>query len=204
MIELITFGTESLVKDIGKIHRESLVDAITDITGMHNTVFLSYIDIDGRTTKYYLEKLKIEFNLSDTELLLISEKKDYYLTRHLYRDIYPIPEQIEMLNFLGEKYSLIITSNSGKESTIRLLNIMGITNIFQHILTNNDVDNPKPDPEIFIRALEITGTAINNMLIIEKSKVGQTAAKKVGSPLICVTDPEILTVEYIENIMKNT
>ena len=56
-----------------------------------------------------------------------------------------------------------------------------------HVISGSDVQNKKPDPEIFLRAAEAAGVAPEHALVIEDAVSGVQAAKAAGMACIGVT-----------------
>jgi beta-phosphoglucomutase-like phosphatase (HAD superfamily) len=55
---------------------------------------------------------------------------------------------------------------------------------FKHIVSGEDFTASKPNPAIFMHAVEISGSALNECIVIEDSTNGIMAAKAAG--LYCV------------------
>ena len=64
---------------------------------------------------------------------------------------------------------------------------------FDAIVARDDVDNIKPDPELYLTAVAHLGVSPHNALAIEDSPNGITAAKRAG--LFCVVVPNQMTRE---------
>jgi len=59
---------------------------------------------------------------------------------------------------------------------------------FQFILAGDVVSKKKPDPEIYLMALDKTGLSPENCLVIEDSRVGVLAAKAAGMRVVATTN----------------
>jgi beta-phosphoglucomutase len=202
MIKLIIFDLDGVLADTEAMHRESLLDAIKYITGLPRDDYEHLFAVDGRTTKEKLRMLQEHADLSELDLQLIDDKKQQNVIRHFFRGIKTSPNQSLMIHALSEKYKLAVASNSRKENVINILNILGITNYFERVLSNNDVINPKPNPEIFQHIMEVTGISADETLILEDSPAGRTAAIASGAHLFEVDNMEQVTLENIENAIK--
>lgn len=202
MIKLIIFDLDGVLVDSEIMHRESLLDAIKDITGMQRHEYEYLFKIDGRTTQEKLVALKEFTNLSDLDIQLIDDKKQQNLIRHLFRGFRTSPNLATMIEILSKKYKLCIASNSRKENVINILNIIGISGYFERIYSNNDVVNPKPAPDIFLRQIEEMNVPPNETLILEDSEAGCIAARASGAHLFEIDNLEQVTLENIENVIK--
>ena len=59
---------------------------------------------------------------------------------------------------------------------------------FKFVLAGDVVSKKKPDPEIYLMALEKTGLQPENCLVIEDSRVGVLAAKAAGMNVVATTN----------------
>lgn len=64
---------------------------------------------------------------------------------------------------------------------------------FAFVLAGDRVSKKKPDPEIYLLALEMSGLPAENCLVVEDSRNGIVAAKKAGLPVLVTTN------QYTEN-----
>lgn len=67
-----------------------------------------------------------------------------------------MPNAIEILNYLSEKYPLHIVTNGFKESQLTKLTSSGISNYFDQIVFSEEVKCHKPDKAIFDEALRLS------------------------------------------------
>ena len=75
------------------------------------------------------------------------------------------------------------------EQARRVLEVLGLHDAFDFVATRDDVERPKPDPEIYLliaRKLEIRR---GDCLVIEDSPAGVQAAQAAGMAVIAVTTP---------------
>lgn len=83
---------------------------------------------------------------------------------------------------------LALVTSSEKVITKRLLQLAGISNIFDLELTRDDCPTHKPDPWPYNKALEISGFLPSEVIIFEDSHVGLAAASASG--------PHVIKVEW--------
>lgn len=92
-----------------------------------------------------------------------------------------------LLLMKNDGIKIAIATTARKENLMNALNHLGIANCFDLILAGNDVKNGKPDPEIYILAMEQLGVNPNDVVIYEDSEVGLQAAKNSGAHYIQIT-----------------
>ena len=69
----------------------------------------------------------------------------------------------------------------------------GLLALFHCVVTRDDVDNIKPDPDLYIAALNRLSTSPDRAVAIEDSLNGVVAAKRAG--MICVAVPNQMTMD---------
>lgn len=90
---------------------------------------------------------------------------------------------------LGLKIGL--ASSSRREWVTRFLNHLNLTDYFECIRTAGDVEHVKPDPALYLRALECLGVNPEHAIAFEDSPNGALAAKRAG--MKCVIVPNYVT-----------
>ena len=68
-----------------------------------------------------------------------------------------------------------------------ILKTVGISEYFREIISGDDVENRKPDPEAYLKLLEKMGIGKDNAIIIEDSNKGIIAANNAGIRCIAIT-----------------
>ena len=71
----------------------------------------------------------------------------------------------------------------------RVLAILGLSDAFDFVATRDDVDQPKPDPEIYLLVARELTVPPKSCLVIEDSPAGVRAARAAGMAVIAITTP---------------
>ena len=111
-------------------------------------------------------------------------------------------KKIELHKFIKEQGHVIAcVTNSIRLTAELMLSKTGQIDLMDLIVTNQDVKNPKPNPECYLKAIEKLGFVgkENMVYIIEDSEKGKTAARGTTANLIEVNDPSDVT---LENLMR--
>ncbi len=101
----------------------------------------------------------------------------------------PYPGVREFLRIQQEQRRLAIGSNSPREFVISCLQHCGLLDYFYPIVTRDEVAEPKPAPDIFLRAAELLEVQPAECLVFEDSAAGLAAAKAGGFPQVLVLNP---------------
>lgn len=99
------------------------------------------------------------------------------------------PEKIQMLKLLKRKYKIGVCSNSIRKSVDHMLRKSGLAQFVDFSLSNEDVKNSKPNPEIYYAAFKKLGLLPDECVIVEDSEAGKQAAKASGGVLCPVMGP---------------
>jgi beta-phosphoglucomutase-like phosphatase (HAD superfamily) len=86
------------------------------------------------------------------------------------------------------KMQLAVATSSVSASARPFLDRHQLTKFFDVIITGDEVERGKPDPEIYLRAAEKLGVAPSESLVIEDSLSGIAAAKAAKMHVAAVPD----------------
>lgn len=93
----------------------------------------------------------------------------------------PEPHVHEALRQLRTRYRTAVATNRGK-SLVPLLEIHGMRDLFDILVSSNDVTRNKPDPECLFIILTRFGLAPNEVLYVGDSDVDRETAARAGAP----------------------
>ena len=102
-----------------------------------------------------------------------------------------------------EGYKIYVASNSIRETLQLMMYRTGLIEYVDYFLSNEDVKNPKPHPEIYLKAMIHAGVKPSESLIIEDSIHGRQAATDSGGILCPVNKPEDITYELIKSFIDS-
>ena len=82
-----------------------------------------------------------------------------------------------------------------------MLEKTGICRFFDYILTNQDVNKPKPNPEGYVYLMEAFQINKDNTFIIEDSPKGLEAARSSGANVIKVKNASKVNIETVRDFI---
>jgi HAD superfamily hydrolase (TIGR01509 family) len=91
-----------------------------------------------------------------------------------------------LLKSLRPKVKLALASMSNRGFVDHMLKAMNIQRFFDVVLTADEVNKSKPDPEIFLKCAMQLGTSPEKCVVVEDSIFGVTAAKTAKMGCIAV------------------
>jgi HAD superfamily hydrolase (TIGR01509 family) len=200
-IKLIIFDLDGVLVETKELHYSSLNESLEQkyqITwDEHLTKY------DGLKTNQKLELLTIEKGLPVELYKSVWEQKQK-LTLEKLRELEfsdTLKNTIIELHNLG--YKIACCSNSIKKTVLMVLCRLGIVEYFDSIISNEDVNNSKPHPEMYWKTISKLGVLSEETLIIEDSPFGLLAANRSKSNVMRVTSPKDVTLNNIKNFIKN-
>lgn len=203
MIKFIIFDLDGVLINTKKIHFDSLNEAISLFDKENIISWDDHINkYDGLKTKQKLEILTTEKGLLPSLYKDIWTKKQE-ITLKYFKNIKPNLNISDLLiNLLNEGYKIACCSNSIKKSVLTVLSRLEIIEYFDIILSNEDVKNGKPHPEIYWKAISSIGCLPEETLIIEDSPYGLQAAFRSRSNILRVLDTSEVTYLNIKNKIR--
>ena len=98
------------------------------------------------------------------------------------------PHNIALLcDVRREGYPTALATQSHREQARRVLDILGLADEFDVVVTRDDVEHGKPDPEMHLLAARELGVGPEECLAIEDSPAGVKAALAAGAEIVAVT-----------------
>jgi HAD superfamily hydrolase (TIGR01509 family) len=200
-MKLIIFDLDGVLVEAKKIHYDMLNKALGEKYEISWEEHLN--KYDGLKTTQKLEMLSKEKGLPLNEHSEIWDKKQKY-TMIALKELQPsfeLKECFQKLENTGLK--IACCSNSIRKTIITVLSKLEIIEYFDLILSNEDVKNAKPHPEIYWKCMSTFNVLPDDTLIVEDSPHGLFAAHKSNANVLRVKNPKEVTFENIENRLKN-
>lgn len=195
MIKLVLFDLDGVLIDAKEIHYLALNSALGEDYAIsasdHRNLY------DGRKTYEKLALLTERVGLPvELHQKIFDEKQR--LTMVLMQDLKPI-EEIKLLfqELETQGYMIGVCSNSIRRTVLTALAKTGLIEHCNLILSNEDVKNSKPHPEIYWKAMSMMSCLPEETMIVEDSPPGLLAAARSKASYIRVESPNETTREKI-------
>jgi HAD superfamily hydrolase (TIGR01509 family) len=98
----------------------------------------------------------------------------------------PMPGARELLEHLGDRIPLAVATNSPRAMLTAALASAGLDHFFQVAVAADDVERPKPNPQLYVVAFERLGATPPTGVALEDSSTGVAAARAAGAYLVTV------------------
>lgn len=188
---------DGVLIDARNWHYEALNRAL-ELFGMEINRYDHLVTYDGLPTKKKLEMLTIENGLPLALHKFINEIKQECTYQLAYANCKPTFNHQYALSMLKKKgYRLASCSNSIRKTMDIFYEKAALAEYFDFYLSNEDVAEAKPSPEIYLKAFHGLGLRPEQCLILEDNENGVRAARESGAHLLVVGDPKEVTLSNI-------
>ena len=198
MIKAIIFDLDGVLVDTKIIHFEALNMALKK----YNFKEISMDDhvkiFDGLPTNEKLKILNKSENLSKNFFFKINKYKQKITSSILKKKIKPKKNILDIFKYLHKDYKIGVATNAVKSTLEICLKNLGISKYVDFKLSNEDINNPKPNPEIYLRTFIKFGIYPSEALIVEDSHYGREAAISSGAKLLPIKNIKELNLKKIK------
>jgi len=201
--QLIIFDLDGVLIGTKDTHYRALNRALREAGERYVITESEHISTyDGLTTSEKLKILTERKNLPVAEYEKIWTRKQQITNEELGK-IEENQKLIQIFKYLKEKNFLIACcSNSIRKTVYKILAQLNIISYFDYLVSNGDVKNAKPHPEMYWKAISALRVNPEDTIIIEDSPTGLLAAERSGARVCRVKDPTDLTLDKIVNFMS--
>jgi HAD superfamily hydrolase (TIGR01509 family) len=199
MKKLIIFDLDGVLVDAKEIHFNALNSALASIDPKYCISLQEHLSMyDGLKTHAKINLLNKAKNLP-TEYNDTIWKKKQQATEELIESISTNQDLINLLiKIKSEGIKIACCSNSIRSTCYKILSKTGIIEYFDLIISNEDVKNSKPHPEMYWKAMSLLNVLPEETLIIEDSPVGLMGAEKSGASVCRVKNTSDVTLNKIQ------
>jgi len=109
-----------------------------------------------------------------------------------YKKLSHLTKEITVVTDVIKKYHGILPMSIGTGSTKigakNTLETIGFNSYFDIVITADDIENPKPHPETFLKCAELMSIKPQDCVVFEDGTLGMIAAKEAGMKVIDVNN----------------
>jgi HAD superfamily hydrolase (TIGR01509 family) len=138
----------------------------------------------GFTARYFAQRLGGSVDEGEA---LVREMVEI-MHAELQGEVAGRPGAVELVQRLRGRTRLGLASNSPRMLVDTALATAGLEGAFDAIVTSDDVEHAKPEPDLYLLACERLGVTPDEALALEDSPSGIAAAKAAG--LTCIAVPQ--------------
>ena len=128
---------------------------------------IEYSGLNGNVTVEEIMKVKLD---------------EFYKVQHLIKPIEPVADIVRKYHKI---LPMAVGTGGHREAVERSLEVTGMKQYFEIIITANDVTNHKPHPDTFLKCAQMMGVNPESVEVFEDGDLGIEAARRAG---MMVTD----------------
>ncbi|GAB4037955.1 HAD family hydrolase [Spirosoma jeollabukense] len=167
-------------------------DFVQHVSGKHNSDIVAHLFPDQA--------------LTSEEVVRLSNEKEA-LFRELYSAaITPVPGIVAFLQVLKDAgIRTAVATSAPVENLDFVMDALNIRQYFDALLNESMVSHPKPDPEIYQKAMALLGVEPADCVIFEDSMTGIQAAKASGANVVGVAttqSPDELA-PFVDDVIRD-
>lgn len=175
----VIFDCDGVIVDSELIFTQSVVNYLKD-KGIEKTIEEVTFLVGQNMNKITSDVIKI-FGISDDYDVVKADLSRYFKDIFKFENMKPMDGLVDFLNTLDERgIKKMIASSSGKDYLNEMITSFNFEGRFTYVLSGEDFKHGKPEPDIYIKAIEMMGLDKNNLAVIEDSVNGIKAAKAAG------------------------
>jgi beta-phosphoglucomutase len=160
----------SLGEEIGTPHTREFFDSTF---GMHNNqIFPLWLGSD----------------LSQADSRRLAERKETLFLEVVSQHLVALPGARDFVEAAREAgYRRAVGSSGPRRNVETALELLGMRELFDHLVTGDDVTEGKPHPDVFLKAAAALGLPSSRAVVIEDAPQGVQAGLAAGCPVVALT-----------------
>ena len=188
MIKAVIFDMDGVLIEAKDWHYEALNKSL-NLFGYNISRFDHLTKFDGLPTKDKLNILTTEYNLPVELHSFINEMKQHYTMEIVHTKCKPLfIHEYALSKLKYEGYRLAVASNSVKNTVVTMMEKASLTQYLDFLISNEYVKKGKPDPEMYIKTIELLGLKPEECVVVEDNENGIRAAKGAGAHVLAVNE----------------
>lgn len=203
-IDTILFDMDGVLIEAKEWHYEALNRAL-DLFGMPISRFDHLTTFDGLPTRRKLEMLSLERGLPSELHEFINEMKQQYTMELVQTQCKPrFVHEYALSSLKARGYRMAVCSNSVRQTVTTMMDKANLSPYLSFMISNEDVRVGKPNPEMYLTAMQRFGVDPKQCLIVEDNENGIKAAKASGAHVMIVRDVGDTNLDNIVRAIANS
>lgn len=205
IIKLIAFDIDGiLIDNLKNLHFDALNIALKEIDEKYVISEFEHENrFDALSTKQKLEILHKDKGLPKEFFTKIYNRKQEITNILLNNFDFSYLNRLKLFKALKNRgYLLAITSNCISSTINNIINKLKLKRYIDYIISNEDIKNPKPFPDIYLKLQELSKLPPESILVLEDSQYGVISAFESGCWVWETTCSEINTKTLIRMVIS--
>lgn len=196
-IKAVVFDMDGVLIDAKDWHYEALNKALA-LFGLEINRHDHLVTFDGLSTSQKLMMLSKTEGLPVQLHSFVNELKQQYTMDLIHQLCKPVfHHQYALSKLVEQGYRLAVASNSVRNTVNVMMEKSSLAQYLEFFLSNQDVQNAKPAPDIYKLAVERLGISPEECVVVEDNEHGVQAARAAGANVLQVKTINDVTLDNI-------
>lgn len=180
----LIFDMDGVLIDSEPLHKRAKQRAFEE----HGIVLSEdvYDSYKGRPDATMLPELLLPRGWTPEKIDQFSRRKRQFY-EEIEHQLREVPGAVDFIQWAAAHYKLALATSSTKRNREATFRVLGIGDEFSAVVDASGHTRPKPEPEVFLIAMEKLGVTADDCWIIEDSVNGVKAAKSAGAFAVGIT-----------------
>ncbi|MBS0010319.1 MAG: beta-phosphoglucomutase family hydrolase [Bacteroidales bacterium] len=177
-IEGMIFDLDGTLADTMPWHMKAWKQACQTYGMDMSSEFLrSYTGTPGKNIADAVIRYYSKEGMVDPDIIAGRKKQNFSDMQHLVKEVKPVADIVRKYH---GSVPMALGTGGHRDTVMQTLEMIGMTDYFDFIVTADDVKKHKPDPETFLKCAELLGIANDKLLVFEDGDLGIMAAREAG------------------------
>jgi HAD superfamily hydrolase (TIGR01509 family) len=185
--DAVIFDCDGTLVHSMPLHFEAWCEALS----MHGAANIFKEDVfyamGGRPTQDIVVEINDEYGLKLDPQKVAFSKREAFLRKLGQLEL--IDEVAAFAESLRGKLPMAIATGGTRLVIEKTLQAVGVSDLFEEVVTADDVANGKPAPDIFLKAAQMLGVKPERCLVLEDAPAGVMAGQLAGMTVIAIPAP---------------
>lgn len=186
-IEAVIFDCDGTLVNSMPYHFEAWCEALAYFGAANVFQEDVFFAMGGRPTKDIVGELNEEYGLKLDPAAVAMKKKTAFLDR--LGKVELIDEVYEFALSLRGRIPMAIATGGTRMVIEKTLQALNVSDLFDEVVTADDVVIGKPAPDIFLHAAKLLGVEPAKCLVLEDAPAGILSAQSAGMRVVVVPAP---------------
>ncbi len=196
----LIFDLDGVLVDSMTTHYKAWKTAFEEITSLQVDERSIYL-LEGMRGIDLVEEIFKKYNYTDlSKTQVVIQRKD-----EVFRSVMNIRPYDKVNDILQQLRCVkTIVSGSAKQDVVSIINQCFQKNIFEIVLTGDDIVHGKPDPEGFQLFLHRANLNPSDVLVVENSPLGVEASNNAGiKPIVVLNNSPLTAKDFVHLIARD-
>lgn len=180
----LIFDMDGTLVDSGQLHEMAWIETLNHYSIPIDRALMR--SLAGVPTLGTVELLLKKFQIRSTSSAMeIHRFKERFVRENLHNMIKPTALLDIVQRYHGVK-PMAVGTGAQTDEALHILEICGLDKYLNVVVGADQVSNPKPAPDTFLRCAELLGVPPQHCVVFEDAKLGMEAATRAGMTVVDV------------------